>query len=68
MSATQQSLHEQALHKRKLANDARRVANLMHQPSVKAELEAQAASLEQEARQLELLAEQFDRDPDQKLD
>jgi hypothetical protein len=61
MTATPESLRTEADKTRRLAGEARRMAELMHQPDVKQQMMAQARVLEHAAGELEDLAGQSER-------
>lgn len=58
MSAWVEKMRSDALAKRRLAESARRLSGLMHQPDVKKEFSQQAVVLEQLARDLDELVRQ----------
>ena len=61
MTATPESLRTEAAKSRRLAGEARRMAELMHQPDVRQQMIAQARVLEHAAGELENLAWQYER-------
>jgi hypothetical protein len=58
MSSWVEKMRSDALAKRRLADTARRLSGLMHQPDVKKQFATQAATLEQLARDLDELVRQ----------
>jgi hypothetical protein len=61
MTATPESLRAEAAKSRRLAADARRMAELMHQPDIKQQMRTQARVLDHAACELEDLAWQYER-------